>query len=246
MEHNFFYLIKQEYKNLAKSTTQNPALISFIDLRRTVGSLGIGLPFVLLAGSFVFGECNNVKPSISDYYYTNMREIFVGILCAISLFLFTYKGYSKLDNWSANVAAFFALGIAFFPTTYHCGIDCEKDITNFTNHSYNSIIHFTSATIFFLTLAYMSISLFTKTNNKNQENVLTEQKIFRNKIYVWCGWIIIASLVIIFLHQKNILPSALPITFIFESVALVAFGMSWLTKGEALFGDNKNKKPSNR
>jgi hypothetical protein len=126
MESNFFERIKNWYKDLGKSTTKNPALISFMTLRKAVGSLGIALPFVVWGGSFLFGNCDGIKPTISDYYYTNMREIFVGILCAISLFLFTYKGYSKLDNWSANVAAIFALGIALFPTTYHEGVNCEK------------------------------------------------------------------------------------------------------------------------
>jgi hypothetical protein len=237
MESNFFERIKNWYKDLGKSTTKNPALISFMTLRKAVGSLGIALPFVVWGGSFLFGNCDGIKPTISDYYYTNMREIFVGILCAISLFLFTYKGYSKLDNWSANVAAIFALGIALFPTTYHEGVNCEKNVDNFITYSHSSTIHFTSATIFFLTLAYMSICLFTKTNNKNQADGLTEEKLIRNKIYIGCGWTIIGSLVIIFLHQKDILPSALPITFIFETVALVSFGMSWLIKGEVLFED---------
>jgi hypothetical protein len=238
MNNIFPPLFKNWFKKLEKSTTENPALISFMSLRKAVGTLGIALPFVVWIGSHLFGNCEGIKPSISDYYYTNMREIFVGILCGISLFLFTYKGYSKLDNWSANIAGFFALGIAFFPTTFREGINCEKNIENFINYSHSSTIHFISATIFFLTLAYMSICLFTKTNNQHQANAITEQKLTRNKIYVWCGWIIIGSLIIIFLHQKDILPSELPITFIFETVALVAFGMSWLTKGEALFGDD--------
>jgi hypothetical protein len=238
MDFNFFQQIRNWYKKLGKSTTENPALISFMALRKAVGSLGIALPFVVWVGSYLFGNCDGIKPSISDYYYTNMREIFVGILCAISLFLFTYKGYSKLDNWSANIAAFFALGIAFFPTTFFEGINCEKNVDNFITTSNSSIIHFTSATIFFLTLAFMSICLFTKTNNQNQANALTQEKLIRNKIYIGCGWTIICSLVIILLHQKDILPSSLPITFIFETVALVSFGISWLIKGEALFGDN--------
>ncbi len=235
---------KNVYEKNTDSNKKNPTIISYIQLRRAVGSLGIALPVVLVLGSFLFGSCVSVKPSISDYYYTNMREIFVGILCAISLFLFSYRGYSPMDNWSANIAGFFALGIAFFPTQFLLENHCESDVQNFVCLPSNSTIHFTSAALFFLTLAYMSIFLFTiskpQNNDKSLSDILpkpTKQKLLRNKIYVICGIMIIVSLLVIFLYQKNIFTSNLPITFIFESIALFAFGFSWLVKGETLFGD---------
>ena len=36
--------------------------------------------------------------SISSYYHSVMRDIFVGSLCAVGTFLISYRGYDKRDN----------------------------------------------------------------------------------------------------------------------------------------------------
>jgi len=46
-----------------------------------------------------------------------MRDVFVGALCAIALFMFYYCGHDKWDNWVGHAAGFFAIGVALFPTT---------------------------------------------------------------------------------------------------------------------------------
>ena len=60
-----------------------PEIISYYTMRRAIGVLGITLPLILLAGSFLLGDCKEVQGSISTYYYTNMRNIFVGFNCAV-------------------------------------------------------------------------------------------------------------------------------------------------------------------
>jgi hypothetical protein len=52
---------------------------------------------------------------ISMYYYSGMRDVFVGALCAIGLFMFFYRGNDKWDNWMGNIAGFCAFCIAWFP-----------------------------------------------------------------------------------------------------------------------------------
>ena len=89
---------------------------SYLSLRQAIGWIGILLPFTLMLGVLVIFRGNPVRISISMYYYTGMRDVLVGALCAIGLFLFFYRGYSKWDNWAGNIAGFFALGIALFPT----------------------------------------------------------------------------------------------------------------------------------
>ena len=83
-------------------TTQNSRyfVISYMTLRKSVGCLGIALPFVLAFG-LMFDRYLAlerwqwfVEPSISAYYHTDMRNIFVGILCAIGVFLFSYRPYT--------------------------------------------------------------------------------------------------------------------------------------------------------
>ncbi len=54
--------------------------------------------------------------SISGYYYTDMRNIFVGTLCALGVFLVAYRGYDGVDESITNVAGFAAIGVALCPT----------------------------------------------------------------------------------------------------------------------------------
>jgi hypothetical protein len=199
-------------------------IYSYLSLRKAVGWIGILLPAVLPLGAvLIFGE-DSIRSNISIYYYSGMRDVFVGALCSIALFLFFYKGYNKWDNHIANIAGLFALGIAFFPTVP----DGPYDIP--------ATIHFICAATFFAILAIMSIYFFTRTKPEP-----TRQKLIRNKIYIICGLVMVASagavpLFLLFLKQKW--PDS---TFVFwaETVALEAFGISWLTKGGTLYPDKR-------
>lgn len=217
----------------------DPELISFQTIRRAVGWLGILLPPVLVVGSFLFGNDRVIQPSISHYYFTNMREIFVGVLCAVSLFLFTYKGYSKLDGRASNLAGFFSLGVALFPTNVIPDFPAQQDVVSFISISFHNVVHFTCAALFFLTLAFISLYLFTRSKHMRREDQ-TPQKRTRNVVYKLCGWIMIGSLVTIAFSAFMNVDKTNQVTFWFETLALLAFGISWLTKGEALFGDKQS------
>ncbi len=223
-------MLKDSLEGLAQNQRDTPAVISYKALRRAIGWLGILLPFVLMLGSFI--ENCEVQPSISHYYYTNMREIFEGTLFAVSLFLFAYKGYSKLDSMTSNIAGLFCIGIALFSTDMIVGFPSQAYATLLFDFENHRTIHLFCAAMFFLTLAYMSIKLFTKTKGE-----MTRQKRNRNIIYTGCGIIMIASVAclgIYFLRNGNPLSH---IVIICETVALLAFGFSWLIKGETLFKD---------
>ena len=103
--------------NYLNQTNQSQT-ISYKKLRRAVGIVGISIPFVLYFGNYWLGNCSIVQSSISYYYYTKMSYFLVGSICAISFFLLCYNGVQKIDSIVANWAAFFALGVAFFPTTF--------------------------------------------------------------------------------------------------------------------------------
>ena len=220
------------------SPNDNPdqrLVISYLALRRGVGILGICLPIVLASGTLVLSTCSSIQPSISDYYYTKMGNFLVGALCAVGLFLFSYKGYERKDMIAGKLASLFAVTVAFFPT----GGPDASSACNFLHRnsdSWVSTIHDISAALFFLTLAYFSLFLFTiKSPNP------TDRKLKRNIIYRVCGYIILFCIVFLFLYFKvSGLRSALkdykPV-FALETVALIAFGVSWLTKGEAILKD---------
>ena len=86
-------------------------------MRRAIGVLGITLPLILVAGSSLFGTCSEVQYSISTYYHTNMRNVFVGYNCAAALFLFAYRGHDWRDNLAGYLGCIFVLGVAFLPSS---------------------------------------------------------------------------------------------------------------------------------
>jgi len=197
---------------------------SYLALRKAVGWIGILLPFVLMLGGYLIFKEDLTLKNISVYYHTGMRNVFVGSLCAISLFLFFYKGYDKWDNRMGSLAGFFALILAIFPTVKEGPYDWQ------------AYVHFYSAVCLFIILAGISLFLFTK-----KAASPTSRKLKRNRIYFICGLLMIASLVsaeifIIFFDDDH--PKS---TFVFwaETVTLVSFGVSWLTKGGTLYPDKK-------
>ena len=101
------------------STNREKSLIiSYLALRRTIGILGISLPFIVIIGGLTQGE-PGLQGSISGYYYTNMRDLFVGILSGVALFLLSYRGYEEIDDIVANMGGVFALGMVLFPTAMY-------------------------------------------------------------------------------------------------------------------------------
>jgi hypothetical protein len=97
------------------SADENQLVISYTLLRQVVGWIGTLLPIVLLVGVAI--SSTQARPdSMSGYYYTDMRNVFVGALCALGAFLGAYDGYDDLDRWITNIAGFCAVGVAFCPT----------------------------------------------------------------------------------------------------------------------------------
>jgi cytochrome bd-type quinol oxidase subunit 2 len=220
-----------------KKQSEDPRLISYSYLRKAVGFLGLFLPIVLFLGLRFIADCSDIQPSISDYYHTKMRDVFVGVLCAISLFLYCYKGYAgdNRDNIAGTLASFFALGIAFFPTSFDGDSSCSISPAT-PNPEYISTLHFIFATAFFLVLAYFSLKLFTLGDSD------TIEKQTRNKIYIICGYIMlgcIGAIALYFFYLKNQYPNLknYDLVFWFETIALWAFATSWLVKGELILKD---------
>jgi len=197
-------------------------IYSFLTLRKAVGWIGILIPFTMAIGMFLIFDGKVIQQSISHYYYTGMRDVFVGAICAIALFMFFYRGYDKWDAWAGNMTGLFAVGVAWFPTA-------ESGPNDFIG-----LIHFICAGLFFLTLAGISLFLFTK---KGPDS--TQRKMTRNVIYVICGLVIVACLIAIFIYFNFIDNDKSRSCFVFwtETIALIAFGVSWLTKGGTFYPD---------
>jgi len=206
---------------------QKHNLYSYRRLRRAIGYLGIFLPSVLVIFSlFKFFE-TKIQPSISHYYYSNLREIFTGTLCAVGLFLICYKGNGnkslfKNDNLLTNIAGFMAFGVAFIPTDPIADSCLRCTLINFSL----PWLHYGFAAVLFSIFSLLSINVFTI--GQQPENNIPDSIFNENKIYRFCGYSILLCIAII---PFNLFSYS---TLVFEAIALWLFGISWLIKGRAL------------
>jgi hypothetical protein len=208
---------------------ESPLIISYLTVRKLIGLLGMGLPFVLaLGGWFVFSA--PLRASISAYYYTGMRDVFVGILFAMGVFLLSYHGYERADFIAGRAGGLFAIGIALLPTAPVAHATPAGKIIGG--------IHYAFAALFYLTIAYFLLFLFTKTNPARTPTV---RKRHRNRIYRFCGWTMLGCLSFIVINKLRadgliVSDDDHPVFFL-ETIANLAFGVSWIVKGETFLKD---------
>jgi hypothetical protein len=211
-------------------------VISYLGLRKAIGILGFALPFVLPFGQILLHALGAqsslhspvIANSVSSYYYTDMRNIFVGSMCAIGVFLMSYTGYDN-DKIAGRLASVFAIGVALFPTSPLPDATPDQKLIGG--------VHLTFAASLFLTLAYFSLCLFTKMDPNKPP---TPQKLKRNRVYRISGYVMLACIALIVvaaLPPVKAMVEQLAPRFWLEAIAIVAFGISWLTKGEAILKD---------
>lgn len=193
--------------------------------RRLIGWIGLLLPAVLVAIAIERDGLARWRSleSISAYYYTGAVAAFVGMLVALALFLFTYRGFDNphhsADRAVAIVAGFAALAVAFFPTA------APADVPPLAWWSRSTgVIHHVAALVLFAMFAVFALWLF-----RLRRDGSTETKGWRNKVYLACGLAIVACIAWAGYNGYTAREIFLP-----ESVALVAFSFSWLVKGYAV------------
>ena len=77
----------------------------------------ITLPtLLLLATALAFFWLGVIETSISAYYLGPVRDVFVGVMMAAAACLVVYRGSSPLEDFSLDVAGFFAIFVALVPT----------------------------------------------------------------------------------------------------------------------------------
>ena len=221
----------------------NGLVLSYTTLRNLIGFGGMLLPFVLM---FFTKEANDVfvEPSISDYYYTKNGDILVVLLSVLGVFLITYNGYNWREKVLTTLAALCAVGVAFSPTGSRAEIDPNSVHTAINFGGY--LVHFLFAGVFFLALAIVTLKYFPKSDaasTKKPDGKMTA-KAKRNKVYKICGWIMIGSVAMLLIYflllELNVLKTNFPVVFVLETIAIEAFGISWLTKGETLLPDGEH------
>lgn len=202
----------------------NDQIIPYYTLRILIGAAGIFLPLLLVIGKLIAENSLTLEYSISDYYDNSTAgDILVGVLFSLAFFLLSYKGYAPIDSIAANLGCVFALGVALCPTT--------------SKNAFVHYSHFVFAFLLFSTFIFFSMYLFRKSSPHP-----TKQKKNRNKVYFICGMIMIACIAGIAACEASHVNPNLHIVFWLESVALVSFGFSWITKAEVVFRDENKKR----
>lgn len=193
--------------------------VNTVRLRTMIGWLGMLLPWIVVILNLGF------PPSISaTYFVATCITPFMIILGSASLLLISYKGYDWKDDLVLTGSGIAGLCICLFPCLPSDQLNSVVGLLGGTfaiPAAVSNIIHLVSAIVFFALLAYNSFFLFTKSSGE-----MTKQKKIRNIIYRVCGVGMLASFLII------LLPKFFIQTWLMEAIALLFFGVSFLTKAE--------------
>lgn len=189
----------------------------------------VGVIAISLAGLTSYFAEHRIT-SISGSYYEGgwSQIILIGFLFAIAAFLLAYNGLSKREMVLSKVASVAALGVAIVP----CHCPGHPELATFAPEI--PYVHSASATIMFLILAFFCLEFYRRAQAKGYV-----QADRRARIYAACGVLMVASIIVMAIDKLS--GDALTarfdkLIFVGEGVALVSFGVSWLTASRILPG----------
>jgi hypothetical protein len=199
-------------------------VISYLELRRIIGIVGMSLPVVVAVGAWLIFSAG-LQESLSVYYYTPMRDVWVGLIFFLGGFFLSYRGYNLADQIAGKLATLFGWLFVIFPPA-----------KSMTQSDISGTLHTIFAAAFFVTLICVSAFLFTKTDPNKPP---TPQKLQRNFIYRVCAVVMVVSLGVgAVLYYLPAFASFHPM-FWGETFAIEAFGFSWFVKGEGILKDEE-------
>lgn len=204
---------------MTRDELQHHMFATYTTLRIGLAIIAFAFPILLWLGGRLVGL--PLQDSMSAYYHAyaadgqSMRNWFVGILFAVGVILYLYKGYSYRENYALNLAGIFAIGIAVFPMQWNCGDACST-----------FSLHGTFAALFFLAIAYVCFWCASDTLHlmKNPAREKWYRAIYR---LIGIGLIltpVVALLLTLVLDQFK--------SFVFygEMIGIFVFSAYWLVK----------------
>ena len=198
-------------------------------LRRGIGFVAIVLPVAVTIGNAVIDGHVRLLGSVSGAYYTGMRDVFVGSMAAIGIFLLIYR-HAKIDDVLSNLGGVSALVVALFPAK-----EINTDIPQ--TEKIIGIVHLAASTLMFLIMAIFCFFVFTRPDVRMDKSDLPQSKRVRNRLYVLSGWVLVLALAA-GAAGSMYLPHDLMVKiepmFWGEAIAIWAFGFAWLVKGDTI------------
>jgi hypothetical protein len=187
---------------------------TYLCLRLVMAVIAISLPLVFLVSAYWVGMQN----SISAFYHTDMRNVFVGVLFAIGICLYVYKGYNNLENYGLTTAGVFLLGVALSPTSS----------PNVSLAWYFPVIHNICAVTFFGLIAIVCIFA--------RENGITKTEEFRSAYFFTAflmGLVLVAAFALLLIDKIWGIGFSTS-TFWVEAAAVWVFAGYWCIKSREL------------
>lgn len=188
-----------------------------VRLRKVIGSIGILLPLSLIGGSLT-SHGSLLPGSISGYYYTGMRDFFVGGLCALGFGLLACRGPDKLNRILVSAAGGCVISAAFCPTKPLLGE--HRQLTGPQNVIGD--LHDAFAITAFIALGLIALRL-ARTQNSG------EAFIHRS-----CAGMIFCCVLLAPMADRLSAPVDVrwPPLLISEVLAMCASGISWIVSGD--------------
>jgi hypothetical protein len=204
---------------------------SYLKLRFLVGLIGVALPLALVFGdALVLDERHPfLRDSLSAYYYSGTRDLFVGGLVATGIFLICYKVSERsLDNTLSNVAGLAAILIALCPTKPPAGDVTLTALQVQFGETFLSVDHATFATVFIVSLGVISVFFGIREGRRDPPGGKRSPTFWRN--YHWlCAGVIGVAIAWVIVTQFAGWPRT---SLLFgETASVWAFGVSWFMKG---------------
>lgn len=186
-------------------------------LELTIGVIATLLPFVLIYGAPVAGAGNHVLASLSEYYYSPMRNVLVGGLCALGILFMLSTADNQIDNWLTNLAGITCIGVALFPV--RAAAPSQSSTSQIIGFEHNVFIF-----LMYIALGVMSLRFAASERGEPGARVT-------RVTHLACGYSIFAFLLLV--EFSVLVPSArnFPVILSGETAALMAAGVSWFARG---------------
>jgi hypothetical protein len=241
-----------------KSPSEKENLVfDYHTIRLLIGLIALLFPWIVS----IFAS--KITPSISWSYYTNARDVFVGLLFVIGAFLISYKGHKpeldkndvgKFWNWMSKFwkgAIKFRImekkheenwvgwagGVAAWVTAL-----CPTALCTGNNcpSDPTATIHYIGAILLFSTTVYFCLVAFRgQAKSKIKNGGLPgkgryDPKKLRVRFYSLCGWGIAVIMLGSIVASFTHFNAISNITFWAEAAALELFGIAWMIASQYL------------
>ena len=208
-------------------------VVSYLTLRQMIGWIGLLMPFVVRIGAIGFQHLAT-QGSISAYYYTSMRDVFVSTLVLVGALMTCNRAPKWFDNVLSVAAGIAAIGVGLFPIDPAFAKEIADRCPCLADHRcvIHGILgyHYMFVIIFFALITAMVTWRFPAFTPPNAEREMR----LRNAVYRVCGVVMLLSFVAIGIVQLRHNDASF---FWPESIAVFAFGIAWLVKGQTILKD---------